>query len=141
MRPATEADRAAGRRLDLALDRRRIELRLTWGQFCKQVGITRAGLGGIRRGERRPMALTCAWIEEALMWAPGTVDAILNGGEPSVPKPVTLDERRGSPTTAYDDPDERYIWELDELSGDFRREIISQLRRARIRRAKFGGVE
>lgn len=166
--------------LDRLMEQRRIELRMTWGEVAAQSGITRAGLGMIRRGERRPVPLTQARIEDALQWAPGSVEAILDGGKPTLaPEGVRVqighlvvgtnhdgdgaedaddDEPEGDdePTAendsteagglvrlaqassggGYRDVDEQYIWLLDELPANYRREIIGQLRRARLRRRK-----
>ena len=55
------------------------------------------GLRAIRKGERRPNAVTRARLESALQWESGSVDAVLAGGEPtpvdtSQPKRTDRDE-------------------------------------------------
>lgn len=69
-------------RLSEAMERRRLELRMKWTQVAERADLSQAGLGAIRRGERSPSPLTRARIEHALEWAPGSVDAILAGGDP-----------------------------------------------------------
>lgn len=71
-------------RLSEALEKRRLELRLKWTQVADRAGLSQAGLGAIRRGERSPSQLTRARIEDALDWAPGSIDAILAGGVPTI---------------------------------------------------------
>jgi|SRR6266508_2654417 len=78
-------------RLDDALERRRVELRMSWRDVTREAGMSNEGLRAIRRGERRPTAVTKARIEHALRWATGSIDAILAGGEPT---PVNDIQRR-----------------------------------------------
>lgn len=70
-------------RLSEAMEKRRLELRMKWTQVAERADLSQAGLGAIRRGERSPSPLTRARIEHALQWAPGSVDAIMAGGEPA----------------------------------------------------------
>lgn len=85
-------------RLDLALDDRRIELGLTWGQVADRVGRSEEMIRRFRNtgtGSRE----TKAGLERALGWTKGSVDAVLKGGRPSlltvnsaiapVPEPVS----------------------------------------------------
>lgn len=65
------------------MEKRRIELRLKWTQVAERADLSQAGLGAIRRGERHPSALTRARIDHALRWVPGSVDRVLDGGEPT----------------------------------------------------------
>lgn len=69
-------------RLSEAMEKRRLELRMKWTQVADRADLSQAGLGAIRRGERSPSPLTRARIEHALQWAPGSVDAIMAGGDP-----------------------------------------------------------
>src|SRR5262245_274480 len=72
-----------GSSLGEEMDQRRVALRLTWREVAERAGLSIAGLGAIRRGERQPTAVTRARIDDALEWAPGSIDAILSGGEPT----------------------------------------------------------
>lgn len=70
------------RRLSEAMEKRRLELRMKWTQVADRADLSGAGLSAIRRGDRSPSPLTRARIEHALRWAPGSVEAILAGGDP-----------------------------------------------------------
>lgn len=70
-------------RLDEAMNQRRLELRLKWRDLANAAGITYEALRAIRRGESRPTEFTARALDEVLRWAPGSVYAILNGGEPT----------------------------------------------------------
>jgi DNA-binding XRE family transcriptional regulator len=65
------------------MDNRRIELHMRWREVAQAADLSLAGLGAIRRGDRHPTALTKRKIEDALQWAPDSIDAILAGGEPT----------------------------------------------------------
>jgi transcriptional regulator with XRE-family HTH domain len=69
------------------MEKRRLELRLKWTQVAEQADMSQAGLGAIRRGERSPSSLARARIEHALQWEPGSVDAIIAGGDPANARP------------------------------------------------------
>ncbi|WP_432158888.1 helix-turn-helix domain-containing protein [Streptomyces sp. bgisy153] len=70
-------------RLDEAMNRRRLELRMNWRQVAEAAHISYTALRAIRRGDYRPAELTARALDEALSWAPGTVYAILGGGDPA----------------------------------------------------------
>lgn len=126
--------------LDDVLEQRRTELGLLWREVATAAGVSLAGLGAIRRGERRPMALTRRGIENALHWETGSVAAVLAGGDPTprqpapepAPEPAPIDDDP-MPENPFADPDEAYIWELTELPTWDRRDFIGRLRRARLR--------
>jgi len=62
---------------------RGIELGKRWVQIAREAGITTSALGGIRRGQYRPSPHTARALERALKWEPGSIDAILAGGDPT----------------------------------------------------------
>jgi hypothetical protein len=64
------------------LNRRRLELRLQWTDIARAAGITDKALRAMRRGEYGPSELTQIRLDEALRWQPGSVRAILEGGQP-----------------------------------------------------------
>lgn len=68
-------------RLDEAMNRRRLELRMNWRQLAEAADISYTALRAIRRGEYRPTELTAQALDEALQWEPGSVLAILDGGD------------------------------------------------------------
>jgi transcriptional regulator with XRE-family HTH domain len=71
-------------RLDQAMNRRRLELRMNWRELAEAAGISYTALRAIRRGGYRPTELTARGLDEALHWAPGSVHTVLDGGEPSL---------------------------------------------------------
>lgn len=66
------------------MDSRRRDLRLKWDEVAARAGIHRETLRQIRigKGDIRPLSAT--GIEDALQWEHGSIDRILEGGEPTV---------------------------------------------------------
>ncbi len=56
---------------------------MTWKQVSDKAGLSPQGLRDVRAGEGAIRPLTKRGLEDALEWAPGSVDAVLAGGEPS----------------------------------------------------------
>lgn len=94
------------RRRDEAMNRRRLELGMTWRQVAGAARISYETLRAVRKGDSVGGELTLSSIEKALLWAPGSfadVDAGRDplpladeaGGEPESPvrPPVTPDPR------------------------------------------------
>lgn len=77
-------------RLDVAMNERRLELRMNWREVATAAGVSYEALRAVRRGDYRPTELTARGLDEALRWVPGSVLAILNGG-----LPVTLESAQG----------------------------------------------
>jgi hypothetical protein len=71
------------KRLDEAMNARRLELRLNWRQVSEAAGISYTALRAIRKGEYRPTELTARGLDEALRWRPGSTLALLDGGAPT----------------------------------------------------------
>ncbi|MDX3033010.1 helix-turn-helix domain-containing protein [Streptomyces scabiei] len=69
-------------RLDLAMNERRLKLRMSWREVAQAAGISYEALRAIRKGNYRPTELTARALDEALQWMPGSVHAVLDGGEP-----------------------------------------------------------
>lgn len=86
--------------LEAAMESRRVELRMSWRDVSREAGLSYEGLRAIRRGDRNPNAVTKRGIEVALRWAPGSVDAILDGGEPTL-----TDTSSPTPSAPDDDLD------------------------------------
>lgn len=63
------------------MERRRVELRMSWRDVSTAAGMSYEGLRAIRKGDRHPNAVTKGRIEDALQWMPGSVEAVLAGGE------------------------------------------------------------
>lgn len=73
----------AHKRLDQAMNDRRVELDMTWGEVATRARIAEVTLRAIRKGDNNPGELTARRIEDALQWEHGSIDAVLNGGEPT----------------------------------------------------------
>jgi hypothetical protein len=70
-------------RLKAAVDARTVELRLRLREVASRAHMSEPNLYRIRTGETITRAAKIA-LEEALEWEPGSIDAILAGGEPTV---------------------------------------------------------
>lgn len=64
--------------------RRGLQLGKRWVHIAREAEITTSALGAIRRGEYKPSPHTAAALDEVLGWEPGSVEAILAGGEATV---------------------------------------------------------
>ncbi|MFF4417000.1 hypothetical protein ACFYY8_31150 [Streptosporangium sp. NPDC001559] len=76
-------DESARLRLADAMDGRRKELRLRWEEIAERAEISGTHLRRIRRGESGFTDLVEVRLEEALLWSPGSIKAVLGGGEPT----------------------------------------------------------
>lgn len=70
-------------RLAQELNKRRLELGLHWVDITSAARITDSALRAIRRGDYPPSELTARKLEDAVHWLPGSVNAILDSGEPT----------------------------------------------------------
>lgn len=80
------------RRLADLMDDRRIELDLAWEDVARRAGVTGMTLRRVRNNESAPPRRTAHKIDRALEWEPGSVEAILTGGEPT-PVPLTEEQQ------------------------------------------------
>ena len=80
------------RRLAELMDERRTELRLRWRDVADLGGVSYEVLRAVRNGTGEIRRLTQRGIEDGLKWAPGSVQDILDGGEPTpaVPRPASV---------------------------------------------------
>lgn len=86
----------AAANLEAAMQRRRVELRMSWRDVSTTAGMSYEGLRAIRKGGRHPNAVTKGRIEDALQWMPGSVDAVLAGGEVTPAVTTTPDQASSS---------------------------------------------
>jgi hypothetical protein len=100
-------DTAARTRLAELVKNRRLELRTSVRAAATTAGIARDTWTGLEEATRRTAETNYAGIEHALQWAPGSVAAILDGGEPAItntsparPATVTATTNIPKPTTA-----------------------------------------
>jgi len=85
--------------LDDAMNRRRVQLRMNWREVADAAGISYTALRAIRKGEYRPAELTARRLDDALQWMPGSVYAILAGGEPTA-----MENTERQPSTGAQSP-------------------------------------
>ncbi|MFG2516005.1 hypothetical protein [Streptomyces sp. NPDC048584] len=69
-------------RRDAAMNRRRLDLGMTWRQVAAAANISYETLRAVRKGDTAGGELTLSSIERALRWAPGAFAAIDAGSEP-----------------------------------------------------------
>src|ERR1017187_678062 len=88
----------ARQRLRDLIDHRRLELRLRWQDVATAGGISLKALHSVRTGNAGIAAPTRGGIEDGLRWQSGSVDSILEGGDPT-----PLGSRAGSGVPAIDE--------------------------------------
>jgi len=69
-------------RLTELMDKRRGTLRLQWSEVATEAGMSAAHLRRIRHNEVPLTSLMIGGLEKALHWAPGSIDRVLQGGDP-----------------------------------------------------------
>lgn len=74
-------------RLASLMNDRRLELDMKWDEVAAAARIKPPTLRAIRNGMNRPSDLTARGLDRALDWEPGSVEAILAGGEPTPMQP------------------------------------------------------
>lgn len=70
------------------MEERRLELRLYWSDVADRAGVTTEALRQVRQGQHGIKPMTKTGIEQGLRWERGSVDAVLEGGDPT-PLPAT----------------------------------------------------
>lgn len=79
-------------RRDEAMNRRRLELGMTWRQVAAAAAISYETLRAVRKGDTAGGELTLSSIERALHWVPGAFASIDAGREPT-PAQANTDAR------------------------------------------------
>lgn len=69
-------------RLGRHVKQRRLRLRLSVRAAARLANIDRATWASMENGSRRVAAYNHAGVERALEWEPGSIESVLNGGEP-----------------------------------------------------------
>src|SRR4051812_19675503 len=90
-------------RLSEAMRQRGLQLGKRWVHIAQEAGITTSALGAIRRGEYRPSPHTAAALDGVLGWEAGSVERILDGGNP------TVREQRAPADTVYEAAEARLM--------------------------------
>lgn len=97
------------------VEARRRELRLSPGEFAERSGLTRQGLGRVRKGEDREYQdSTINGVAAALQWGTDWLDRIRAGKQPRVATPEP-------PASALTQPDEILLPSLVELAHQVER--------------------
>jgi hypothetical protein len=112
-----------------AMNRRRLDLGLRWEVVAESAGISVTGLRLLRTTGGTPRELTQRGLEKALAWEPGSIRAILDGGDPV---PVTgspggaapADDRPVLVRSAWADETVRKIWALDLVDPGTRTALV-----------------
>jgi hypothetical protein len=86
------AEVPARRRLTEVMDDRRADLRLQWRDVAKRAAISPTHLRRIRNITTPLNKLLKASLEDALEWRRGSIETVLNGGDPT---PLGSDDRAG----------------------------------------------
>lgn len=120
-------------RLNRAMLERGVELRKKWVHIAREAKITTSALSGIRRGEYRPSVHTARALEDALEWEPGSIAAILDGGDPT---PLGEGAKLAEPSSDVEDPLEARLREGEELMAEGQR-AMAELERAMAELRKF----
>lgn len=116
--------------------KRRAELGLSRAATAKLAGVDPKTLQSLERDERWPHDTNRVKIERALQWAPGSLDTIRDGGEPTELQQPTETEAVGKqpPTQPGTHSDEtggiaelrQSIRDLDQLPGYVQRVVLDQ---------------
>ena len=131
-------------RLDQALNRRRLDLRMDWNDVADQIGISPESLRAIRKGRNGPKELTARALDDWLNWEPGSTEALFKGGDPTPraeaapPAPpagaveltvhVTDEPEPDAPPGGFRNTAERVIWALTEYPWQLRMAQINAAR-------------
>lgn len=73
------------------MEQRRIELGIEWKDVATRANVSYETIRHLRKGTRAISALKARHIEEALEWEPGSIQDVLEGGEPTPLKPDETD--------------------------------------------------
>ena len=93
---AEGSDQARQRLGELVLARRQ-ELGLSLREAARRAGIMRPTWTGMEHGSRRTAAYNFAAIERALDWRPGSIEAVLAGGQPEAGQASTSSSEASGP--------------------------------------------
>lgn len=121
------------------IDTARVELDLTWDEFARRSGVTRATYYNIQSG-RNPGKLTRKKIEDALDWGRGSIAKIIRGEEP-IRLRGDIDPRTASAEELgemLEQSRERLVEDLgeeaglDEFAALFQETLLIRARKARL---------
>lgn len=111
--------------LDQAMNARRLDLGITWRDVAARAGLSYEALRRLRTGDGGIRDLTAAKISRALEWTPGSVDAVLGGGDPTAAAAREAAEGSSAVTILRGalSAGEQFILDSD-LSAEFAAELV-----------------
>lgn len=131
-------------RLDQALNRRRLDLRMDWNDVAAEIGISPESLRAIRKGRNGPKEITARALDDWLNWEPGSTERLFEGGDPAPradPGPTApagaveltvhvnpAEPEPSEPPGGFRSTAERVIWALTEYPWQLR---LAQIQAAR----------
>ena len=74
----------ARERLEQLMDARRLDLDMNWRDVAQRAGISYEAIRALRSGPGGIRSLTARKIDRALQWKPGSLERILDGGDPEL---------------------------------------------------------
>jgi hypothetical protein len=108
------------------MDERRKELRLTWNQVAQRGSTTDETLRQVRTGQQRIQAMTMRAVEAGLQWGKGSVESILDGGDPTEGDAVTVEPAGRDAARLLIEQ----IWKKPGLSREERAQMVQMVMRA-----------
>jgi len=114
---------ASRERLGTAVAARRRHLGMSVPEAARRSGLDRETWRHLEAGTRTLRSYNHSRVERALNWAPGSVEAILGGGDPTVTDATTADPEPER------DEGERLILEAPELSAEQKRLLLRRYHR------------
>lgn len=116
-------------RLNQFMEERRAELGLTWEEVAARSHLAKATIGAIRAGQPTIRTLTQRALEQGLDWAPGSIRAVLQGGQPAPAGQRQL----APPPTSYADMVDSLIGEIlgaTDVTDERKHQIVLLIRQA-----------
>lgn len=117
------------RRAETIMDERRQQLDMMWKDVAEAAKLSAQSLLDFRQGKTNPRQLTKRRIDAALGWEAGSLQAVLDGGDPT-----PLPEEQGTaepakPPPTRDDPRARIIAAaLEGLTADEAEALLREVR-------------
>ena len=112
-------------RLSIVLNRRRVELGMSWNEVSDKSRISIAHLRRVRAGKSPVTELVARGLETTLSWTPGSISKILEGGDPEeVQAPFDLPS-----DISWNDLSDaaQHLWRTPEVDLTLRRALVTLL--------------
>jgi hypothetical protein len=112
-------------RLSIVLNRRRVELGMSWNEVSDKSRISIAHLRRVRAGKSPVTELVARGLETTLSWTPGSISKILEGGDPEeVQAPFDLPS-----DVSWNDLSDaaQHLWRTPGVDVTLRRALVTLL--------------